>query len=221
VRATGGNDDVMAIGREDELPQPLGPLRRCIATGEIRSRSILLRFVVDPRGELVPDAACNLPGRGLWLTPRRDIFERAVAKRLFSRAARRQVSIAPGLAGRIETVLVQRCCDEIGLARRAGLAVAGFEKVSDAIRAGKVALLLAALDGSAGGRGKLLALAPHMPLAAVLTAVEMGTVFGRDSAVNVGLGAGRLCRRLIADAEKLAGFRPGAFVDRGREIAAA
>jgi hypothetical protein len=118
-------------------------------------------------------------------------------------------------------VLAQRCCEEIGLARRAGLATAGFEKVCDAIRAGKVALLLAALDGVAGGCRKIRALAPDLPLVAVLTAVEMGGVFSRDNAVHVGLGAGRLCRRLIVDAEKLAGFRSGAVVDRGRETVAA
>jgi len=155
------------------------------------------------------------------LTPCREIFEQAAAKRLFSRAARRPVLVAPELAGRIEIILAQRCCDGIGLARRAGLVVAGFEKVRDAIRAGKVALLLAALDGASGGCEKVRTLAPDLPLVVVLTAAEMGAVFGRDKVVHVGLGAGRLCRRFITDAEKLAGFRSGAVVDRGRETAAA
>ena len=177
----------------------------------------MLRFVVGPGGELVPDAACNLPGRGFWLTPRREIFEQAVVKRLFSRAARRPIFVATELADRIEAVLAQRCCDEIGFARRAGLAVAGFEKVCNAIRAGKVGLLLAALDGAEGGRGKVRALAPDLPFAMVLTTAEMGAVFGRDNVVHVGLGTGPLCRRLISDAAKLAGFRSGAVVDRGME----
>lgn len=118
-------------------------------------------------------------------------------------------------------MLAQRCCDGIGLARRAGLAVAGFEKVRASVRAGKIALLFEALDGAQGGRGKIRALAPDLPLAAVLTAAEMGAVFGRDNVVHVGLGAGRLCRRLVSDAEKLAGFRSDAAVDRGLERAAA
>jgi uncharacterized protein len=198
--------------------ETIGPLRRCIATGEIHDRSVLLRFVVGPSGELVPDAAGNLPGRGFWLTPRREIFERAIAKRLFSRAARRPISIAPELAGRIETVLAQRCCDGIGLARRAGLAIAGFEKVCDAIRSGDIALVLAALDGAEGGRAKIRALARDLPLVRVLTAAEMGAVFGRDNVVHVGVGASRLCDRLISDAKKLAGFRSGGVVDRGMEL---
>jgi uncharacterized protein len=174
-----------------------------------------LRFVVGPSGELVADAAAELPGRGLWLTPRRDIVEHAVAKRLFARAARQTVAVPPGLADRVEGVLARRCCDTIGLARRAGLAVAGFEKVCEAVRAGKAALLLSALDGAEGGRGKIRALGRNLPLARVLTAAEIGAVFGRHHVVHVAFGGGRLSRRLIADAEKIAGFRSGAVIDRG------
>ena len=165
--------------------------------------------------------AANLPGRGLWLTPRREILERAVAKRLFTRAARRPLSVPEGFADRVEALLAQRCCEAIGLARRSGLAVAGFEKVCEAVRAGKAALLLSALDGAEGGRGKIRALGRSLPLATVLTAIEMGAVFGRDHVVNVALGGGRLSSRLIGDAEKLAGFRSGAIVDRGAEPAVA
>jgi len=162
----------------------------------------------------VPDVGGNLPGRGLWLTPRRDTLEWAMAKRLFARAARRPVALPPGLADRVEALLARRCCDAIGLARRAGLAFAGFEKVGEAARAGKVALLLSALDGAEGGRNKIRALRRDLPLAAVLTAAEMGGVFGRDHVVHVALGGGRLSRRLLDDAEKMAGFRSGAVVDR-------
>jgi predicted RNA-binding protein YlxR (DUF448 family) len=179
-----------------------------------------LRFVVGPGGEIVPDVAANLPGRGLWLTPRRDALERAVAKRLFARAARRPVVLPSGLADRVESLLAQRCCDAIGLARRSGIAVAGFQKVGEAVRAGKVALLLSALDGAEGGRNKIRALGRGLPLVTVLTSAEMGGVFGRGHVVHVALGGGRLSRRLLADAEKVAGFRSGALVDRGADPAA-
>jgi len=179
-----------------------------------------LRFVVGPGGEIVPDVAASLPGRGLWLTPRREALERAVAKRLFARAARRPVVLPSGLADRVEALLVQRCCDAIGLARRSGIAVAGFQKVGEAVRAGKVALLLSALDGAEGGRNKIRALGRGLPLVTVLTSAEMGGVFGRDHVVHVALGGGRLSRRLLADAEKAAGFRSEALVDRGAKPAA-
>ncbi len=193
-----------------------GAQRRCIVTGEIDDRSRLLRFVVAPDGELAPDVAARLPGRGLWLTPRRDIVDRAVAKRLFARAARRPVTISAGLADRVEALLVQRCIDAIGLARRAGLAVAGFERVADAARTGRAALLLAAVDGAAGGRRKIRALMRELPLVWALTAAEIGTAFGREHVVNAALGSGPLCGRLIGDAERIVGFRADAAVERAQ-----
>ena len=167
----------------------------------------MLRFVIGPGNEIVPDVAARLPGRGWWLSPRRDIVDRAVAKRLFARAARRPVAVAAGLSDQIEALLVQRCIDAIGLARRAGLAVAGYERVREAIREGKSGVLLAALDGAEGARRKLAGSGRGLPLLCVLRADEIGAAFGREHVVNASLGAGPLGRRLVIDARKLAGFR--------------
>jgi len=176
---------------------------------------VLLRFVVGPDGEIVPDVEARLPGRGLWLTPRRDIVERAVAKRIFARAARRPVSASPELADRIESLLARRCCDSLGFARRAGLAVAGFDRVGEAVRHGRAALLLCALDGAEGGRNKIAALGRDLPSASVLTAAELGAAFGRERIVHAALGGGKLCRGLLLDLSRLAGLRAGAEVDQG------
>jgi uncharacterized protein len=201
----------------DRLMRDVGSHRRCIATGEIRDRSSLLRFVVGPNGEICPDVAACLPGRGLWLWPSRDILETAVKRRLFARAARGPVATPPGLADRVEALLVQRCCEMIGLARRAGEAVAGFEKVLSAATSGKAALLLFALDGADGGHRKIRAIERNLPIAIVLYAAEMGGVFGREHVVNAAIAGNVLSKRCIAVAEKLAGFRSGAIVDRGTE----
>jgi uncharacterized protein len=172
----------------------------------------LLRFVIGPDGAIVPDIEARLPGRGLWLLSRRDIVERAVAKRVFARAARRPVEIPQGLADRIEALLVRRGCDTLGLARRAGLAVVGFERVSDAVRRGDAALLLLALDGAEAGRRKLTALARGIASATVLSADELGGAFARERAVFVAVGPGPLSSRLLVDLRRLAGFRSMAVV---------
>jgi predicted RNA-binding protein YlxR (DUF448 family) len=198
-----------------------GPWRRCLVTGELRERGAMLRFVIGPDGELVPDLAARLPGRGWWLSPRRDIVEQAVRKRVFARAARRAVRVADGLADRIETLLAGRLIDGLGLARRAGLAVAGFERVCEAIGNGKAAVLVAALDGAEGSRRKLAGRGRGLPLVRVLTAAEIGAAFGRAHVVNAALGRGPLSRRLVADAEKLAGFRANAMVEQTAHPAAA
>jgi uncharacterized protein len=191
------------------------PQRRCIATGAVRDRAVLLRLVVDPDGMVVPDVEARLPGRGLWLTPRRDIVERALAKRLFARAARRPVAVAPELADRIESLLARRCGELLGLARRAGCAVAGFDKISEAVRRGRVELLLEALDGAADGRRRLAAMAREIPAASVLTAVELGAAFGRERVVHAAVGSGALAARLLAELSRLAGMRPAATIGCG------
>jgi predicted RNA-binding protein YlxR (DUF448 family) len=178
----------------------------------VQERARLLRFVVGPDGEIVPDVEARLPGRGLWLAPRRDIVERAVAKRAFARAARRPVVVAPDLPDRIESLLMRRCVDGLGLARRAGLAVAGFDKVGEAVRHGRAGLLLSALDRAEGGRGKLAALARALPQASVLSASELGAAFGRERIVHAAIAGGPLCRRLRFDLIRLAGLRAGGVV---------
>jgi hypothetical protein len=148
------------------------------------------------------------------VTPRRDVLEGALARRLFARSARRSVTTPDGLADRVEALLVQRCCDLIGLARRAGLAVGGAEKVREAVRTKKAGLLLIALDGAEGGRRKMQAFGRGLPVAIVLTAAEMGAIFGHDHVVNTAIADGPLSSGLIEIAEKIAGFRPGALIDR-------
>lgn len=163
--------------------------------------------MVGPDGVIVPDIDARLPGRGLWLIPRRDIVDRAVAKRLFARAARRPVTVPLEFADRIESLLARRCCDALGLARRAGLAVAGFERVGEAVRRGDAALLLAARDSAEAGRRRLSAAGHGVPMVAALDADELSGAFGRERVVYVAVGAGPLCSRLRRDLERLTGFR--------------
>lgn len=176
-------------------------------TGAVRPKAELLRFVLAPDGRVVPDVAGKLPGRGLWLTARRDIVAAAVTKRLFARAARQPVIVDEDLAERVEALLAERCRDQIGLARRAGQAVMGFAKVEATLAQGRAAVLLAAADGAADGRAKLRALAPALPLVEQLSSGELGAAFGREHVVHAALAPGRIAQALIADAARLAGVR--------------
>lgn len=154
------------------------------------------------------------------MLPRRDIVERAVAKRVFARAARRPVVAPAELADRCEVLLARRCCDALGLTRRAGLAVAGYERVNEAVRRGNAALLLLARDGAEAGRRRMAAAAPGVASASVLDAEEMSGVFGRERVAFVSVGPGPLCSRLRMELQRLAGFRAGAML-QGSGIATA
>jgi hypothetical protein len=183
-----------------------GPERRCIVTGETRPKSGLIRFVVSPDGEIAPDVLEKLPGRGIWVSADRAAIEKAVAKNLFARAARRQVTVPADLADRVEAALARRLTDLVALSRKAGEAVAGFEKVKDWLATRKVAVLLQATDGSERGKSKL-----WTPTGAryfsVLTARELGLAFGRQSVIHGALAAGGLAPRVVEGAAKLKGLR--------------
>ena len=166
-----------------------------------------MRFVLGPDGRIHPDVAERLPGRGLWTLARRDIVARAVKKRLFGRAARATVGVDDDLDQKVEALLARRAIDLIGLARRAGLAVCGFAKVEAGLQTGKGAVLIGAADGAADGRGKLRVRAAGLPVVDVLTSAELGSAFGRESAVHALLKAGPLAEAFLATAARLAGFR--------------
>jgi predicted RNA-binding protein YlxR (DUF448 family) len=200
----------------DEPPES-GPLRRCIVTGETLPKAELLRFVVGPDGTVVPDIEERLPGRGLWVTANRTHLAEALRRRSFDRAARRSVKVAADLVEQVDGLLARRCRDMIGLARRAGQAVGGFEKVGGALRAGRAAVLLAASDGAAGGRDKIAGLAPQLPVGMALTGAELGQAFGRDYTAHGAVGPGRLASQLLVDLARLDGMRrPAPALPTGR-----
>ena len=182
------------------------PERRCIVTGETGPKRGLIRFVVSPDGEIAPDILEKLPGRGIWISAERDAIEKAVAKKLFARAAKAPVRVPDDLVDRVEAGLARRLSDLIALKRKAGEAVAGFEKVKAWLAAGNVAVLLQATDGSERGKTKL-----WTPTGAryfsVLTARELGLAFGRQSVIHGALAAGGLAPRVVEGAAKLQGLR--------------
>lgn len=186
--------------------------RRCLVTRDSRPADTLIRFGVSPDGAVVPDIEERLPGRGLWLTATRDIVDTACRKHVFEKAVRGPVSVDEHLADTIEQLLVRRCLSLLGIARRAGEAVTGFEKVRDLAGRGKAGLLLTASDAAADGRRKIESASrkttQKSPAVGVFTSGELGGVFGRDAAVHVAVTKGEIGALLLIECNRLAGFRP-------------
>jgi hypothetical protein len=114
----------------------------------------------------------------------------------------------PDLGSLLQSALVQRIGELIGLARRAGQAVAGFEKAREHLRATSARLVLQARDGSAAERARFLAgTPPGMKVFDPLTGAALGRVFGRDYVVHVAIAPGRLADSLAIEADRLAGLR--------------
>jgi predicted RNA-binding protein YlxR (DUF448 family) len=188
---------------------PSGPVRTCIATGETGAPEQMIRFVVGPEGEVVPDLARQLPGRGMWVRAERAALERAVEKKLFSRAARAPVKASAELVDRVERLLLERALADLGRARRAGRAVAGFVKVEQMIGRGQAGLLVVADEAEGDGLQKLRA--TGLPLERLGDAATLGGIFGREQAVYVAIArddaGGAFIERISVGAARWRGFR--------------
>ncbi|MEM8870154.1 MAG: RNA-binding protein [Pseudomonadota bacterium] len=184
-----------------------GPERRCIATGASGPAENLIRFVIGPDAQVVPDLAGKLPGRGIWVTADHAAVEKAARKGLFSRAARQGVTADPALADQVEGLLADRLIKMISLARKAGKAMNGFEKVKAGLLNGHVVCLLQASDGSAREKARLKPPEGQNTSFSHLSAAELGLAFGRDRVIHAALISGGLGDRVRYESARLAGMR--------------
>jgi predicted RNA-binding protein YlxR (DUF448 family) len=172
----------------------------------------MVRFVEGPDRTIVPDVAHKLPGRGFWVVSKREAIAHARQRGLFAKAAKSAVVCPADLEAQVERLLVQRCVDHLGLARRAGQIVIGFAQVEQAFRArdGRIAALVEARDSGPADRGKLVTYAQRqgaIPVIGCLTEGEIGLAFSRESVVHAALTTGALATRFVTEAQRLGGFR--------------
>ncbi|PHY19347.1 RNA-binding protein [Caulobacter sp. BP25] len=186
--------------------------RKDIVLGEATDEARLIRFVAGPDGAVVPDLARKLPGRGIWVGADRDSVATAAKKGLFSRAAKTKLTVGPDLADQVEALLARRVLEGLGLARKAGVIISGYEKVVAALATGKVAWLIEASDGAEDGRRKILAAARKAPtpprLLGAFSSDELGLALGGENVIHTALLSGRGLDRWTLDVERLSGFRP-------------
>lgn len=189
--------------------------RRCIVCGETGPKDGLIRFVIGPEDQVVPDLAERLPGRGIWVTAARHAVETAAAKGLFAKAARSKAVAGESLADEVEALLAKRAANALGLARKAGALVAGFEKVLAEISAGRLVALIEARDGSDDGMRKMTGALktrydalqkPAAPVFRSLWSDEMGLALGRANVVHAALTQGSMKTKVLGDLARLESY---------------
>ena len=97
----------------------------------VRPVSELIRFVIGPEGEPVPDLKRKLPGRGIWVTATNGALGEAIKRKAFSRSFKREIRLPADLVARTERLLERAVIDALAIAGKAGLVAAGRGPIFD------------------------------------------------------------------------------------------
>jgi len=201
----------------DDGPETAGSLRRCAVSRTERAPDDLIRFVVGPSAAIVPDLARKLPGRGVWVTADRASVAAAVKANAFAKSLKRQVTVAPDLPDRVESLFVKRALEALSLANKAGMVLTGFDKVEALLESGRAAVLVHGSDAASDGAGRLdrkFAAVQRdkgqtAPVVDWLTIDQLSLAIGRSNVVHAGLKQGGATNRFLREAERLRRYRPG------------
>ncbi len=196
--------------------------RTCIVTRQAAAPDELIRFVVGPDSTLVPDLKRRLPGRGCWVTAERSHVDRAAEKKRFQRALKADLDVPPELGALVDTLLARAALGALGLARKAGAVAMGAAKVESAVRTGKAAAVLHAVEASEDGvrkiaqarRAVLLAEGPDIPAYKLFSEAELGLALGGTNVIHAALLAGDPGQAALKRMVALDRYRGGSPADR-------
>lgn len=212
---------MLAVVQESDLDRgtaSVAPdtMRTCALTREVKPVTDLLRFVLGPAGDVVPDIKRKLPGRGLWITATRTALKDAAARNVFGRGFRRDVKVAPELADHTEALIERAALESLAITRKAGLVIAGYAKVEATLIKKGLRALLHASDAGREGRRKLDALrrktgeiGPEIAIIDDFSGTQLDLALSRPNVVHAALLARPGSETFLARVERLRRFRTG------------
>jgi len=187
------------------------PQRSCLGCRQARDKDSLIRFVLSPQGEVVPDIESKLPGRGAYTCISEQCVRTALKQRQFSRAFKHEVVTVPPdeMVAQVAGIMHGRILGYIGLANRAGKIISGGSMVTDAIRgAHKPGLVLVAKDVSASIGDKIILLAEVHGIASqhIMTKDDFGAILGKAPRSAIAIKAGGFVAQLSQEIERFRNF---------------
>jgi predicted RNA-binding protein YlxR (DUF448 family) len=196
-------------------------MRMCAVTRKVRPIGELIRFVISPQGEVVPDLKRKLPGRGLWVSASRQTVAEAVRRNQFAKGFKREIRAHATLPADTEALLVRSATEALAMAAKARQVVSGFSKVEGALAQGQAQALIHASDGAADGIRKLDAIVRQkrgnigesqdfpqdFPIVNVLTSAELDLALGRSNVIHAALLAGPASKTFLSRCQILVRYR--------------
>jgi predicted RNA-binding protein YlxR (DUF448 family) len=186
----------------------------------VKPTADLIRFVVSPGGELVPDTDAKAEGRGVWISLGRNAVAEAVKKKAFDKSLKEKVSLPEDLPGLTEKRLAERYISALQMAKKAGQLVTGTTRVREAIAGGEVLALISAKDAADDGRQKLKSAlrgqakaaeeagrqAPETPHLEMLDSAQLGLALGLENVIHAALVNGAAAQSALAKGLRLTSY---------------
>ncbi len=195
---------------------PIIPVRTCIVERARKERPFLLRFVLSPQEGVVPDIKATLPGRGVWVTAKKEIVAEAVKRRAFQRAFRKPVAVSDNLPLEVEQLFKRSALERLSICNKAGLLVTGFSKVEEALKRREVVALLHADTAADDGKTKLdrkfealFAGKDHIAPENCFTSAEISLAAGSTGVIHAGLREGGATRAFLEALDRLSAYCAG------------
>lgn len=180
--------------------------RKCIVTGEVKEKSQLLRFVVTPDNVIVPDLYKKFPGKGIYVANSYFVLKQAIEKNLFSKVLKKNTKANKELLQMVENILHKNALNAISLAKKAGSVAIGFDKVLDALKAGKVDFVLEATDAGEDGPKKLQNLTADLPIYRLFSVEELDEALNKVNTVYLAFLKAEMSKMVKDNFEKLSMF---------------
>jgi predicted RNA-binding protein YlxR (DUF448 family) len=213
---------MLATAQESELDRGAtsvgaGAERFCALTRSLLPVSAMIRFVVGPAGEAVPDVKRKLPGRGIWISATRVAVEEAVKRNIFARGFKREMKVSGALADETDRLLVRAALDALAMAGKAGAVIGGFAKVEAALGNNEVLALIHAANGAEDGKRKLMQAfrrarteeSGEIDVISIFDGTELDLALNRPNVVHAALLAGPGSETFLARVKRLQRFRSG------------
>jgi predicted RNA-binding protein YlxR (DUF448 family) len=195
---------------------PIIAVRTCIVERARKERPFLIRFVLSPEQGVVPDIKGNLPGRGVWVTARKDVVAGAVTRRAFQKAFKKPVAVSDKLPLEVEQLFKRSALERLSICNKAGLLVAGFSKVEEALKRREIVALLHADTAAADGKAKLdrklealFAGQDYIAPGNCFTSAEISLAAGSTGVIHAGLREGGATRAFLQALDRLSAYYAG------------
>lgn len=176
---------------------------RCLVTGHVLPADYLLRFAIDPQNRLVPDLRGNLPGKGVWVCDSRKAVEKAVSEGLFSEEAGMALEVDQALPDTVESLLRQQLLSFLGLVKRNGGIVTGFEKVKSALTYRQAIMVFEAQDAARNSRGKIAEVSESIACYEMFASKELSHALGTTHTVHAAVTHPEMAKNVERLAERL------------------